>query len=214
MVALRLAHGSPARDAFLPSAMAGRGRSRLSWLMLVDYVESPCGPYRELLFMPGAYPWDDGRQHPTISRIFVSTWASVVNGRENWGIPKDRADFDVQCTGADAFGESVRVVADGGDPVCSLNLSASTRFPRLPFPGGLVPRRWRTMAQAYEGRTYYYAPAASGWVRPARLLDAKFNPQVFPALAPDAVVAAFRVDSFRMTFPAARVVPAGTTQAP
>ena len=95
MVALKAPPGSPSRDAFLPGSLAGQGRGAISYLMYVDYAESACGPYRELLFIPGAFPFADGGRHLTISRILVSTWYSVVNGRLNWGIPKDRADFEV-----------------------------------------------------------------------------------------------------------------------
>jgi hypothetical protein len=211
MVALRLPAQSPVRDAWLPAEMAGQGRGFISWLMYVDYVHSPCGPYRELLFVPGAYRCEDGRRHPTISRIVVSTWDSVVNGRANWGIPKDRADFEVEYSVGGRREDRVRVVAEGGQPICSLRLSTSAMAPRLPFPGRLVPERWRTLAQSYQGRTYYYAPAASGRLRPGRLLEASFNPRTFPDLNAAAVIAAFRVDTFRMSFPVARVVPPGTT---
>ena len=45
-----LAALDPAHDAFLPPELVGRGRSLASYLMYVDYAESGCGPYRELLF--------------------------------------------------------------------------------------------------------------------------------------------------------------------
>jgi hypothetical protein len=214
MVALRLPAQSPVRDAWLPPEMAGHGRGFVSWLMYVDYARSPCGPYRELLFIPGTYSWEDGRRHPTISRIVVSTWDSVVNGRANWGIPKDRADFEVEYAVGGGREDRIRVVGDDGQSICFLRLSTSAIAPPLPFPGRIVAERWRTLAQSYEGQTYYYAPAASGRLRPGRLLEANFNPRTFPDLNAAAVIAAFRVDSFRMTFPVARVVSSGTTRVP
>jgi len=206
IVALKLPAGSPARDAFLPPHMAGQGRSLASLLMYVDYLESGCGPYRELLFIPGAYPFEDGRRHFTISRIVVSTWDSVVNGRANWGIPKDRADFEVESGVAGGREDRIRVVADDGREICSLRLATLGFAPRLPVPGGMVPQRLRTLAQRFDGRTFYYAPASSGWLRPGRLLGWRFDPQLFPDLSAAAVVAVARVDSFRMRFPVARVV--------
>ena len=92
LVALKLPAGAPARDAFLPAEFTGKVAG-ISLLMFVDYAQSDSGPYHELLFIPGSVPFPDGRRHLTISRILVSTWDSVVNGRRNWGIPKDRADF-------------------------------------------------------------------------------------------------------------------------
>jgi hypothetical protein len=194
MVVLKLPPGSPARDAFLPADLAGRGRSLASYLMYVDYAQSGCGPYRELLFLPGAYPFGDGRRHFTISRILVSTWDSVVN---------DRADFEVT-TDVAAREQCVRVTSDGRE-LCELRFGDLRFAPRLPVNGGLVPASLRTLAQQFRGRTHYYAPEARGWVRPGRLLSWRFDAELFPDLAGSAVVAALRVESFRMTFPVARV---------
>jgi hypothetical protein len=204
IVALKLPAPHPANDAFLPPELAGRGRSLASYLMYVDYAESGCGPYRELLFIPGAFPFDDGRRHLSISRILVSTWDSVVNGRANWGIPKDRADFEVEQGGAHGREERVRVTSAGRE-VCELRFATLRLAPRLPVHGALLPASLRTLAQRFRGRTYYYAPAARGWVRPGRLLSWSFDPALFPDLAGAAVVAALRVESFRLTFPVARI---------
>src|SRR5262249_33742356 len=83
--------------SFVPASLAGkRSRSPFATMMFVDYSESNVGPYHELLFIPGAFRFADGRLHPSISRIFVSSQSSVENGQRNWGIPKGRADFDVR----------------------------------------------------------------------------------------------------------------------
>src|SRR5512139_2629969 len=138
IVALKLPPHDRAHDAFLPPELVGRGRSLASYLMFVDYAESGCGPYRELLFIPGAFPFQDGRRHLSISRILVSTWDSVVNGRNNWGIPKDRADFAVEPGGTDGREECVRVSSDGRE-VCELRFAKLRFAPRLPVHGGVVP---------------------------------------------------------------------------
>jgi hypothetical protein len=204
IVALKLPAHHTAQDAFLPGELAGRGRSRASYLMYVDYAESGCGPYRELLFIPGAFPFADGHRHLTISRILVSTWDSVVNGRTNWGIPKDRADFAVEQGEARGREESVRVTSEGRE-VCELRFATLRFAPPLPMHGAVVPSSLRTLAQRFRGRTYFYAPEARGWVRPGRLLSWRFNAELFPDLGAAAVVAVLKVQSFRMTFPVARV---------
>jgi hypothetical protein len=204
IVALKLPAEHPAQTAFVPDELAGRGRSLASYLMYVDYAESGCGPYRELLFIPGAFPFPDSRRHLSISRILVSTWDSVVNGRNNWGIPKDRADFAVEPGGADSREECVRVSSDGHE-VCELRFARLRLAPPLPVHAGVVPTSLRTLAQRFRGRTYYYAPEARGWVRPGRLLSWRFNAGLFPDLTGAAVVATLRVESFRMTFPVAQV---------
>jgi hypothetical protein len=204
IVALKLPPGAPARDAFLPPGLAGQGRGLASYLMYVDYVESGCGPYRELLFIPGAFPFSDGQRHLTISRILVSTWDSVVNGRNNWGIPKDRADFEVEQGLGGGREDRVRVVSDGRE-VCELRFATLRFAPPLPVPGGLLPARLRTLAQSFRGRTYYYAPSAGGRIRPGRLLSWRFDAERFPDLAAAPVLAVAKVESFRMTFPVAIV---------
>jgi hypothetical protein len=201
--ALKLARGARALDAFLPPGFAGGGRSLASYLMYVDYSAAPCGPYRELLFIPGAFPFNDGRRHLTISRIVVSTWESVVNGRNNWGIPKDRADFEATY-GAEPWSADRVVVSSEGRSMCEFSARALRFAPRLPVPGTLLPQSLRTLAQRFRGRDYYYAPSASGWVRPGKLLDWRFDSSLFPDLADASVVAAFRVEAFRMNFPVAR----------
>src|SRR5512139_2122735 len=185
IVAVKLPAVDPAQEAFVPDELAGQGRTLASYLMYVDYAESGCGPYRELLFIPGAFPFGDGRRHLSISRILVSTWDSVVNGRNNWGIPKDRADFDVRQEGRD---EIVRVTSDGRE-LCELRLAPLRLAPPLPVHGGIVPAALRTMAQRFRGNTYYYAPEARGRVRPGRLLSWRFDGALFPDLSGAAVVA-------------------------
>ena len=208
LVALRLAPDSTARRAFLDESAAAQLRSPFALLMYVDYTVSPCGPYRELLFIPGHLPFEDGRRHFTISRILVSTWESVVNGRRNWGIPKDRAQFEVD-EEVDAGGSTtVRVSTDDGREICALRLAPRRFAPLLPVPGGLVPTGLRTLAQRHAGHTYYYAPTASGWIRPGRVVDWRFDAALFPDLRAASILGAGRVERFRMTFPPARIATA------
>ena len=128
IVLLRLRRNDVARHAFLPEQLQPSLVAPLSVLMLVDYTAAPCGPYRELLFIPGTMRFPDGRRHGSISRIVVSTWESVVNGRRNWGIPKDRADFAVSA----ASDRETIVVSAAGHEFCRLDFETA-RGPRLPL---------------------------------------------------------------------------------
>jgi hypothetical protein len=86
----------------------GRFVGGLANIQLVRYTESPVGPYDELLYVPGSFEMpaglgdgdgDDGGGRRSnkaalrITRIYVSTLASTVNGRRNWNIPKRLARF-------------------------------------------------------------------------------------------------------------------------
>lgn len=197
---VRLPHEVLQQGSFLPAGCPRLGRSRLAFAMFVDYASSDVGPYRELLYIPGRLGIG-GRRDLSISRIFVSTWASVVNGRSNWGIPKDRADFDFTA-GPDGV-DRVTVAAPDGTIFAELELQA--RGPRLPVPAHWVPRPLRTLSQWYDGRVYIYAPSARGHVRLARVLRWRFDARYFPDLARGEPVLALNVTDFRMVFPVARI---------
>ena len=200
---LRMPRSATARRAFVPAALSASVAGPVSLLVCVDYLQAPCGPYREVLFVPGTMRFGDGRRRLSISRILVSTWESVVNGRANWGIPKDRADFDLERrAGIDTF----RVSSEGRD-VCAFDFARPTG-PRLPLNTALVPARWRTLAQCYEGRRFVYRPEARGTVRLARLLDWRCNPELFPDLSVAQPLLALAVEEFEMVFPVAQVDPA------
>ncbi len=191
-----------ARDAFDAPTLAGRRlHSPYAWMMFVDYQQSDVGPYHELLFIPGRYPFENGRRHLSISRIFVSTMDSVVNGRRNWGIPKDQAQFDVRYRGGAL--ESVTVSSADGH-IADLQFRSLPLW--LPFSTALVPRSLRTLGQHHDGKTFIYTPSAQGWVKPARLQRAQVNPAMFPDLSRARPVLAVEVPRFRMTFPVSQVI--------
>src|SRR6187549_840298 len=82
-------------QGLIPPFLQGAYRGGFGAVMLVDYHTSGVGAYRELLFIPGVFEVN-GKNYYSITKIYVSTMASVVNGQENWGIPKEVADFDIQ----------------------------------------------------------------------------------------------------------------------
>jgi hypothetical protein len=178
-----------------------------SVVMFVDYRDSPVGPYRELLYIPGRFT-DEGEPAWSVTRIWVSTWESVVNGRLNWGIPKDRADF-VRDKRA---GEERITVLQGGAQVARLDLAALG--PAFPVNTGFVPRVLRHLVQYHGGRRFSLALSASGRARAARLLLAEGGTGLFPDLAAARVLATVRVSRFTMTFPKAVVTNASAQERP
>lgn len=200
IVLLRLPAGHPATRAFLSPQLQPSLRAPLSALMCVEYTAAPCGPYRELLFIPGSMRFPDGHHYASISRILVSTWDSVVNGRANWGIPKDRADFIFESV---PDGDRIRV-ADAGHEVCRIDFGPP-RGPRVPLATSLLPARACTLAQLHEHKAFYYQPGARGSFQFCRLRDWHFDPQLFPDLSNARVLACMRIERFEMTFPVARI---------
>ncbi|KAF5379202.1 hypothetical protein D9615_005927 [Tricholomella constricta] len=65
-------------------------------IQIISYSASPVGPYDELIYLPGRWKYSDGTAGYRITRIYVSTKESTENGRRNWNIPKQVADFDIK----------------------------------------------------------------------------------------------------------------------
>lgn len=181
-------------NAFLPPTLAPSHRGRLAFMMFVDYHETPCGQYHELLYIPGPMQFNEHR-HRSITRIFVSSYDSVVNGRRNWGIPKDRADFSVSYD--DQGIDHVRVQRDGHTFV---ELAFKPKGPSIHFNASLIPRFLRTLAQHWEGNEYIYTPDADGFVQMASLQSARFDAALFPDLARGRVLGVVKAKHFNMRF--------------
>lgn len=187
------------RNAFLPETLRHDLAGRLGLVMLVDYRDSAVGPYWELLFLAGPILLDRRRVF-SVTKIYVSSEASAVNGRENWGIPKEVADFEV-----DRRGRTERViVTHGGRTVADLTLGF--RRLSLPVSAAVLPRSWRTLLQPAQGRTFITTLEGRGTVHPATLLKARIDPELFPDLTQGRELAAVHASRFHLLFPPARIV--------
>lgn len=200
VISVRLPAVQLERDSFIPAGLKRATRSRIAQVMFVDYAGSDVGPYHELLFIPGKLGFGTER-FLSITRIFVSTWDSVINGEINWGIPKDRCDFQVSY-GADGVDHVALTAADG---MRFAELELQAHGPRLPAPGHWVPKRLRTLAQLRDGKRYSYTPEARGHFRFARVRNWRFDARYFPDLARGEVVSAVKLTDFRMIFPLAHI---------
>ncbi len=200
IVAFRLPADLSEDALFIPESLRGKRKGTVAIMMFVDYAQSDVGPYHELLFIPGVFHFNNSWNR-SISRIFVSTWESVVNGNINWGIPKDRCDFNVQ------YGEQqdiISLTAEDGTNFAELTFRSS-RWPRLPGTTRLIPKKLRTLGQHRDGKQFLYMPASNGHAKPATLVNARFNPAYFPDLSQAKVIQCVRITDFAMTFPVADV---------
>ncbi|PQP16983.1 hypothetical protein [Rhodococcus opacus] len=102
----------------------------LTLAMMVDYLDSPVGPYREILASPVLRA--PGRRIGVLPRmavpfIAVDSEPSVHGGRVHWSLPKVPAEFDGDVHGDfEASSDTWRVVT-----------STRPRGPRLPIAGAL-----------------------------------------------------------------------------
>jgi hypothetical protein len=171
-------------------------RGGFGTLMLVDYASSDCGPYHELLFIPGRIQFQ-GRTSYSISRIFVSSISSVINGRRNWGIPKDQAEFQVD---HEADGSELWRVRFRGIEIFQARIQKG----RIPFPvhSALAPH---TVMQSWENHIYTTKLSARGRGHVARIRDIKGDSQYFPDLSGQKPLLGIAIENIRMTFHVPRV---------
>ena len=162
-------------------------------MMLVDYASSGVGPYRELLFVPGRFRIA-GRKYPVITRIVVSTQASVDSGRANWAIPKEIADFQIEESARDQ-----RWKVTQNDDVL-YEVSVVTRGPALPVTTRILPKSWATVAQPRDETFLLTHLQSRGWARLARL-TIHDSVHGFPDLSKGRLMLAAAIGRFRMTFP-------------
>jgi len=169
----------------------------LGGVVLADYAASGVGPYREALFIPGQF-WLGGARRFAITRIYVSTAASVASGRANWAIPKQLAAIDRD---GDSF--AVRVGARQA-------FSASLRpfGPQLPVDTAWSPIPL-VLGQPAGGLRYETRPAARGALRLARVAGLRADPALFPDVASLRPLLAVRITGFQLVFPEPRLFHAG-----
>lgn len=183
--------------SFTAESLHGHRRpSRCGYLMFADYHQSPVGPYQELLFIPGAFLFGDGRRHWSVSRIFVSSPHSAVNGQRNWGLPKQTADFRLQRS---RRGELQVEVSRGRQTFAELALA--TRALSLPFRTALLPTKLRTLGQRMDGIDYICMPELGGRLHAARLLRARADAAIFPDLGRGRAVATLAALDATLRFP-------------
>lgn len=189
-------------------------------LVVTDYHDSPVGPYKELVFIPGLYQYHDGtdgkvKKAHGISRIWVDNEKSVTDGRANWGIPKEYGVFEWREPSPSAPGRvTVRrpgeknrrgslifdvVINDRYSPV---SLPVLTKVPLLPVNLlDFLP----LIQLPLDGDSKRDLPhllktclSASGWVKPAAMAE---KPRVDSSLLPAmGTLYGFSITSFEFNF--------------
>ncbi len=184
---------------FLPEELSGSFAGGIGTIMYVDYQSSDVGPYRELLFIPGMFSFDR-KKYFSITKIYVSTMASVVNGQSNWGIPKEVAEFEVI-----EEGNTDRIRVSKNDRLCAELCFRSYPF-AIPVTTRIVPPRFHTLAHLSGGKTYMTTPEARGAVSCARLAEAVIDQSLFPDFTRGRILFVAGIPRFRMVFPKAVIV--------
>jgi hypothetical protein len=175
-------------------------------VMLVHYEKADCGPYDELLYIPGLFE-HNGRKYQRITKIFVSSKESVEWGRRNWAIPKELAHFDWR-QGEREWHIDVKQ-PDSGASIYSVSLSP--RFFSFPVTTAILP--WSVLQKQEpkytEGSPFYLEtrPSGKGSAKIAfidRVEGSREIPDYHSVSHGPRI--ALAISPFHMTFPVAKTV--------
>lgn len=180
--------------------LAGKWRGGTGAIAWMNYKSSPVGAYSELLYIPGKFEATrkgKTKKFYSISQIFVSSWESVVSGRANWGIPKDRADFRVETL---PTGEDHLVASIDGAQIAELTAKAGLF--RMPVNTGLFPV---TLMQKWQGQTFFIKLAVSAGIEWLTSVKTYGDGVHIPDLSGINPLGAIKLDKFKITFPAPEI---------
>ncbi len=177
------------KNGFLNDTQKGSFKGGLGFVMLVNYLNSPVGPYKELLFIPGKF---SPHKRQSITRIFVDSEESTENGRFNWGIPKETVPMIWQKNGK----EETIGIGHEDDPILFCKISSGG----IPFPTStkLIPIH---LYQELEGITFLTDPSGSGWGKFAKIESLKINEKYFPNVKNQKPLICIKINPFTMHFP-------------
>ena len=176
---------------FLTDYQRDRFLGYVGTVMLVDYKTSGVGPYRELLFIPGMFTFDWKKMF-SISKIYVSSQDSVYNGIENWGIPKEYADFNWQ-TNPDGS-EDISVNLEGKE---FFRITIKKGFISFPITTSILPL---TVVQKLRKDLIITNPTAKGKATLASIKSIEVDKNFFPDLSKASPLITMKVKDFEMNF--------------
>ena len=176
---------------FLADYQQDRFLGYIGTVMLVDYKTSGVGPYRELLFIPGMFTFDWKKMF-SISKIYVSSRDSVYNGIENWGIPKEYADFDWQTN--DDGTENVSLKIDGKE---FFKTTIKKGFISFPLTTSILPLN---VVQKLRKDLIITNPTAKGKATLASIKSIEVDRNFFPDLSKASPLITMKVKNFEMNF--------------
>lgn len=181
----------------VPSFLKGKYTGGFASLMIANYQKSNAGPYGELLFIPGKFNFN-GKKLNTISKIYVSTSESVVNGRKNWAIPKERADFSFE----EISKNTEKIIISLENKTIAEFFIKHNRF-KFPVTTKLLPF---PLVQQYENRYFFTNFFGKGKGQLAKIKTIKINSELFPDLSKCKPIVGIKVKPFNITFPKAEII--------
>jgi hypothetical protein len=181
-------------DAGIDSALEGIYNNLFNAMVVADYRESPIGPFRELLYIPGRFRFGFDDEPMSITRGYANSEAGLWNRRAHWGVPAQFAEITRQPlpTQGDHFAVGATSFA---------SFSFEVFGPDQPLNGKVIPRAFRSIGQRCDDVTLLYTFAITGTMRAARFIPHAFDSSMFPDMAKREFVACIKICDFLAEFP-------------
>ncbi|EEQ87517.1 uncharacterized protein BDCG_02637 [Blastomyces dermatitidis ER-3] len=192
-----------AQSPFADPAASGQFKGGACTVMIVRYLESPVGPYDEILWIPGWFEVPGKKtSNPRVTRIYVSRKESIYNGRKNWNIPKHLASFkfvpsDTPSSTMPYSRVEISLPSTPDQPFVVLQFSPLTLLSRLSMPIntsyvpinpllGMPPvpesKSWKEDALMGTKEWRHARVDVSGWARMVRVEGKLGDGHSFPEL--------------------------------
>jgi hypothetical protein len=178
-------------NGFLADYQQDRFLGYVGTVMLVDYKTSGVGAYQELLFIPGMFTFNWKKMF-SITKIYVSSQDSVYNGIENWGIPKELADFDWKQN--DDGSEDITVKFEGKQ---FFKTTIKKGFLSFPITTSIFPLQ---IVQKLRKDLIITNPTAKGNATLSKIKSIVVDKTLFPDLSKASPLLTMKVKDFEMTF--------------
>jgi hypothetical protein len=165
---------APGAEQYLPAALRGRRMVPLTVGAFIRYLETPVGPYHEVLGAPVVLA-EAPRPAAVVPFIAVDSLASVHGGRANWALPKVLARFEWPAGTArgfevDAEGEGWSVLASVRPRPRGFPVAAPLRNRQVTAAGAEIvfDTRARGRARAATVELETRGPTLPRWLRSGR----------------------------------------------
>lgn len=179
-------------ECFLGDFQRNKDYLNVGSVMLVDYHTSNVGAYKELLLIPSLFSFS-GAKAFNISKIYVSTYDSVYNGIQNWGIPKELADFEV-----DSINKNTNRFSVSSQKQTFLEMQLKSSGISFPITTSLFPF---TFYHPSGGKILITKPHGQGWGKLCKIENIQIDSNFFPDIAKFKPLMAIEVSNFTMKFP-------------
>lgn len=186
----------------IPDTLHDAYRGGLGAVILLNYQRAPVDPYVNLVFIPGQFQ-RGRRRYYSATQLYAGSQAGVVNGRENWGFPKQLATAAVELSD-DGRTTTYAVGKPDGQPF--FRASVRSGILRFPFNTFVSPVRVRLAHLHQDGHWLSMEPSAGGVVSLGTLTNLEIDSAHFPDVTTQKLLGMFELINVRLTYPIPEVV--------